>query len=202
VSFLRLRGCRRGRVTPARRQHVPIEPPRRSDDRPVASAVPSRFHTDSFRRLCPRRGGGHLLRRRRFTSIAHGSGRSGRLGHRLEDGLADGSMEPSLLTVALHAGSPRLGCLKLQRTVPGAGRLIVVSRHLSFPGVWARTVAASASWRPVGPAPVLDDSHGLDWRGCPFPGAGPSLVVFGKAPAWSHASHAHFGSLSETQQPP
>jgi hypothetical protein len=41
-----------------------------------------------------------------FTSIAHGSGRSGRLGHRRDYGLADGSMEPNLLAVTLHARQP------------------------------------------------------------------------------------------------
>ena len=37
------------------------------------------------------------------ASIAHGSGRSGRQGHRRDYGLADGSVEPNLLAVSLHA---------------------------------------------------------------------------------------------------
>src|SRR5664279_5111739 len=44
-----------------------------------------------------------------FTSIAHGSERSGRLGHRRDYGLADGSVEPNLLAVTLHASQPEAG---------------------------------------------------------------------------------------------
>jgi len=43
------------------------------------------------------------------ASIAHGPGRSGRQGHRMDYGLADGSVEPNLLAVSLHARQPEAG---------------------------------------------------------------------------------------------
>src|ERR1035438_2315111 len=42
-------------------------------------------------------------------SMAHGSGRSGRQGHRRAYGLADGSKEPNLLAATLHAWLPEVG---------------------------------------------------------------------------------------------
>ena len=49
--------------------------------------------------------------------MAHGSGRSGRLGHRRDYGLADGSVESNLLAVTLHAWLPEAGPPKASKNL-------------------------------------------------------------------------------------